>query len=172
MRGLVATIVAIAVIAIAFALVQGGGARQTPFPEQPSSVASTGPPTAAPQQTPFTPRPSASPVETGVVASATVVPLRSADLASRISGVVASVYVHDGSEAAASQLLVKLDQSTYLAAVDVATQVLGRANANVEQAQLQLDQLPPDASPGQVEAVQANLRRGRGRARPRRIQLV
>jgi RND family efflux transporter MFP subunit len=157
MRGVVAAIIAIAVIALAFVLFQGVGARQTPSPELPS-VTSTGPQTTAPQQTPSTPRPTASPIETGVVASGTVVPLRSADVASRISGVVASVYVHDGSEAAASQLLVKLDQSTYLAAVDVARQLLSRANANVEQAQLQLDQLPPDASPGQVEAVQANLR--------------
>jgi HlyD family secretion protein len=87
-----------------------------------------------------------------------VVPLRSADVAARISGVVANVYVHDGSEAAASQLLVKLDQSTYLAAVNVAEADLRRANAAVEQAQLQLEQLPPDASPGQIEAVQANVR--------------
>jgi HlyD family secretion protein len=93
-----------------------------------------------------------------VVASGTVVPLRTADLAARISGVVETVHVEDGSQAAASQLLVTLDQSTYLAAVDVAEEVLGRATAAVAQAQLQLEQLPPDASPGQIEAVQANLR--------------
>jgi HlyD family secretion protein len=93
-----------------------------------------------------------------VLASGTVVPLRSSDLAARISGVVAAVYVHDGSEATAGEVLVKLDQSTYLAAVDVAEAAVQRATAAVEQAQLQLDQLPPDASPGQLASVQANLR--------------
>ncbi len=85
-------------------------------------------------------------------------PLRSAELATRVSGVVAAIYVRDGSEAATNQLLLKLDQATYLAAIDVAESLVGRATAEVEQAQLQLDQLPPDASPGQIESVQANLR--------------
>jgi RND family efflux transporter MFP subunit len=84
--------------------------------------------------------------------------LRSADLAARVSGVVDSVLVQDGSQASASQLLVRLDQSTYIAEVAVAEADLRRANAAVEQAQLQLEQLPPDASPGQIESVQANLR--------------
>jgi HlyD family secretion protein len=86
------------------------------------------------------------------------VPLRSADLPARVSGVVEAVYVRDGGEAQANQLLVKLDQSTYLAAVGVAEEALDRAEAVAAQAQLQLEQLPPDASPGQIEAVQANLR--------------
>ena len=159
MRGVVAAVVAIAVIAIAFALVQTGSVPPSPSTEPPSPVASTEqPPTISPPQTSASPSPSASPVETGVVASGIVVPLRSADLAARVSGVVDTVYLHDGSQASASQLLVKLDQSTYLAAVTVAEEVLGRATAAVTQAQLQLEQLPPDASPGQVEAVQANLR--------------
>ena len=54
--------------------------------------------------------------------------------------------------------MVMLDQATYIAAVGVAEDVLSRANTVVAQAQLQLDQLPPDASPGQIESVQANLR--------------
>ena len=85
-------------------------------------------------------------------------PLRSADLATRVSGVVSGIYVTDGRDAAANQLLLKVDQSTYLAAIDVATSLVGRSTTAVELAQLQLDQLPPDASPGQIESVQANLR--------------
>lgn len=158
MRGVVATIVAIAVIAIAFALVQGGTSQPTASPEPTSSVASTTLPRSSPSPSPASPRPSPSPVETGVVASGTVVPLRSADLAARVSGVVASVFVRDGSPASANQVLVRLDQSIYLAAVQVAQQVLDRANADVAQAQLQVEQLPPDASPGQIEAAQASLR--------------
>jgi RND family efflux transporter MFP subunit len=72
--------------------------------------------------------------------------------------VVDAVYVRDGSDASGGMLLVKLDQSTYLAAIDVADADVRRANAAVEQAQLQLEQLPPDASPGQIGAVQATLR--------------
>jgi HlyD family secretion protein len=87
-----------------------------------------------------------------------VVPLRSADLATRASGVVTAIYVHDGSEAAANQLLLKLDQTTYHAAIDAAEADVQRATAAVDLAQLQVDQLAPDAPEGQVEAAQANLR--------------
>jgi len=86
------------------------------------------------------------------------VPLRSADLATRVSGVVSGIYVSEGTDAAANQLLLKVDQSTYLAAIDVAEAEIRRATAAVQQLQLQLDQLPPDASPGQIESVQTNLR--------------
>lgn len=84
--------------------------------------------------------------------------MRSADLAARVSGVIAGIYVIEGRVATANQLLLKVDQSTYLAAIGVAESLIGTATAEVEQAQLQLDQLPPDASPGQIESVQANLR--------------
>jgi RND family efflux transporter MFP subunit len=156
MRGVVATIAAIAAIAVAFLLVQSGAFRRpTPSPEgAPSTIAT---PSRTSTGTPSV-RPSSTPGDTSVVARGNVVPLRSADLAARVTGIVAAVYVHDGSEAEASQLLVKLDQSTYLAAVVVAEADLRRATAAVEQAQLQLEQLPADASPGQIEAVQANLR--------------
>lgn len=158
MRGVVATIAAIAVIAIAFVLVQSGAIQPTPSPRPTSSVAAVEPPVSPSPQVSASPSPSTTPLETGVVASGVVVPLRSADLAARVSGVVASVFVSDGSEASASQLLVRLDQSTYIAAVARAEAVLERATAAVEQAQLQIEQLPPDASPGQIESVQANLR--------------
>ena len=158
MRGVVAIIAGIAVIAIAFALIQSGTSGPTPSPHATSSVAATLQPTSLPTQTSGSPRPSPSPVETGVVASGTVVPLRSADLAARVSGVVDSVLVQDGSQVLVNQVVVRLDQSTYLAAVEVAEESLHRAEAVAAQAQVQLEQLPPDASPGQIEAVQANLR--------------
>jgi RND family efflux transporter MFP subunit len=157
MRGVVAAIAAIAVIAIAFALLQRGVPPPSASPEPSASVASPRPSASPPPDASASVRPTPS-IETGVVASGTVVPLRSADLAARISGVVLSVFVHDGSEASANQLLVRLDPSTYTAAVAVAEAALGRANAAVEQAQLQVEQLPADATPGQIEAAQANLR--------------
>jgi len=159
-RGIVAAIVVVAVLAVGLVLLNGG-AFNPPTAPVPTSTASSRPPTAAPTRTPInspTPRPSASPIDTSVVASGIVVPLRSAELATRVGGVVAALYVHDGSETEANQLLLKLDQLTYLSQVDVAEALVRRATLAVEQAQLQLDQLPPDASPGQVETVQATLR--------------
>lgn len=157
-RGIVATIVAVAVLAVGIVLINGGAFNPpTASPLAPPSSS----PSAAPTRTPInspTPRPSASPIDTSVVASGVVVPLRSAELATRVSGVVAALYVHDGSETETNQLLLKLDQLTYLAQVNVAEADVRRATAAVEQAQLQVDQLPPDASPGQVESVQASLR--------------
>lgn len=160
MRGIVATVVAVAAIAIALVLVNGG-AFNPPSPSPPEASASSPlatPPVTRPPATPPTARPSATPLDTSIVASGTVVPLRSADLAARVSGIVGSVYVHERTEALANQLLVKLDQATYQAAVNVAEADVRRATATVEQAQLQLSLLPPDASQGQIEAVQANLR--------------
>lgn len=154
MRGIVATVVAVAVIAVGLVLANSG------LFNSPTTSPSASP-IAAPTQT-FptlpTPRPSASPLDSSVVASGVVVPLRSAELATRVSGVASALYVHDGSRAEANQLLLKLDQSTYQAQVDVAQAAVGESTAAVELAQLQLDQLPPDASPGQVETVQATLR--------------
>jgi RND family efflux transporter MFP subunit len=158
-RGFMVTAAVVVVVLVGFALVQGGVfGRPTASVEPSSSVASVAPPSTRPPPSANSPRPSATPVDPSVVASAVVVPLRSADVASRLSGTVASVYVQDGSDAESGQLLVKLDQATYVAAIGVAEAALRRANATVEQAQLQLEQLPPDASPGQVEAVQANVR--------------
>lgn len=157
-RGVVATVIAIAVLGVAFVLIQSG-AFDGPTPSPRPSP--TPPPTALPSRTPPsspTPRPSATPIDTSVTASGNVVPLRSADLATRISGVVAEIHVREGSGAAANQLLLTLDQSTYQAAVNLAQADVRQASATVEQAQLLLDQLPPDASEGQVEAVQASLR--------------
>jgi len=158
MRGVIATVAIVAAVALALVLVQSG-AFNSPTPSP--TVTPSGPQATVPTfepTTPVTPRPSATPIDTSVVASGTVVPLRSADLATRTSGVVAAIYVSEGSEAAANQLLLKLDQRTYQAAIDVASRAEERATASVAEAQLQVDQLPPDATPGQIESVQANLR--------------
>lgn len=157
-RGIVATIVAVAVLAVGLVLINSDAFNPpTASPSTSPSVSPSPAPTRTPI-TPPTPRPSASPIDTSVVASGVVVPLRSAELATRVSGVVAALYVHEGSQAEANQLLLKLDQSTYQAQVDVAAAAIVRASAAVELAQLQVEQLPPDASPGQVETVQATLR--------------
>lgn len=158
MRSVIATVIAVAVLAVALALAQSGAFNgPTPSPRRsPSS-----PPSAQPSRTPGNSpsnRPSSSPLDASVVASGQVVPLRSADLATRASGVVDAIYVREGSEAEANQLLLKLDQRTYQAAITVAEAGVGQAIAAVEAAQIQVDQLPPDASPGQVEFVQSNLR--------------
>lgn len=160
MRGIVATVVAVAVLAVGLVLLNGGAFNHaTPSPELFPSTEPTDRPTSTrtPSSVPSA-SPTATPVDTSVVASGVVVPVRSADLATRLSGIVAAIYVHDGSDVAANQLLLKLDQATYQAAVKVAENVVSRATLTVEAAQLQVDQLPPDASPGQIEAVQANLR--------------
>jgi HlyD family secretion protein len=159
MRGVVAAVVVAAAVALAVVLA-GSGAFNSPTPSPmaspsvgPTASQSNGPPPSFP-----TARPSATPTDNSVVASGVVVPLRSADLATRVSGVVAAIYVHESSEVAANQLLLKLDQSTYQNEINVADEEVGRATAAVELAQLQVEQLPPDASPGEIETAQANLR--------------
>lgn len=87
-----------------------------------------------------------------------VVPIRSAELATRVSGVVDVIYVEEGSNVAPNQLLLELDQSTYQATIELAEADVSRATVAVEHAQLQLEQLPPDATPGQVESLQTALR--------------
>jgi RND family efflux transporter MFP subunit len=103
-------------------------------------------------------RPSPTPLDTSIRATAVVVPQRSADLSLPVSGIVDQVLVKELDDVTIGQLLVRLDQSAYQAAVDLAQDELGRAEAALERAQLQVDNLPPDASPGQVEAAQTELR--------------
>jgi HlyD family secretion protein len=54
--------------------------------------------------------------------------------------------------------LLKLNQTTYVRALDVAEAAVARAQAAVERATLAVTQLPPDATPGQIESAQAELR--------------
>src|SRR5688572_15342721 len=121
MRGIMATVLIVAVVVGAFVLIQSGVFTSRPRPSPtPSLTASAGPsssPTPTPTGSPpATPSPSPTPVDTSVVASAVVVPLDDADLAAKATGVVSNVYVEEGSEAFANQLLVKLDPSSYQAA--------------------------------------------------------
>jgi RND family efflux transporter MFP subunit len=169
MRGIVLTMVLIAVLAVGFVLIRSGAfdPRPTPTTTPVTSSGASPTPTSSPSPTATatattppepTPTPSPTPVDTSVAASGVVVPIRSADLVTRVSGVVDAIYVHEGSQAQAGQLLLKLDQRTYQAAIDVASAGVAQAETSVEQAQLQLNQLPADASQGQIEFVQANLR--------------
>lgn len=145
MRGAVAVVAAIVLAAGAVALL-GGGLLPDPASPQPS-------PTRRPQASPTT-----TPVDTSIVASAVVVPGRSADLASPITATVAAVAVQEQQEVFTGELLVRLDPSTRQAAVDVASADIDRAEAAVDRAQLQVEQLPDDASPAQRESAAAELR--------------
>ena len=161
MRGVVATVVLVAAVAVAIVLA-GSGAFNGPTPSSTALRSPTPHPSSTPSRppvaTPPTSRPSASPIDTSVVADARVVPLRSADLATSVSGLVEVIYVREGTEASSGQLLLKLDQSTYQIALNAAEEDVSARSAAVRLAELQLEQLPPDASPGQIESVQANLR--------------
>jgi RND family efflux transporter MFP subunit len=161
MRSIVATVILVAAVAAAVLLAGSGafnGPTPTPAVASPSSPpVATPAPTRAPVATPPTFRPSPTPIDTNVVAEAVVVPLRSANLATSVSGLVDAVYVRDGSEVLSGQLLMKLDQSTYLTAISIAQEDVATATAAVRLAELNLEQLPPDASPGQIESVQAQL---------------
>ncbi len=160
-------VTALVVVALAVAVLLGytaGRPSATPTPTTrpstsvPPSTSAQPSPTATPRRSQASPSPSATPVDTSVRASAVVVPQRSADLALPISGIVNGVYVSDGDLVDADQILVRLDRTRYLAAIDLAEADVGRAEAAVERAQLQVDQLPPDASTGQIESAQAELR--------------
>ena len=154
--GIVATLVVVGAVALALVLANTGVIGPAPTASPSASIPAS--PTGKPVQTPTsTPRPSATPVDSRIRADAVVVPQRSADLATRASGVVGAIYVHEGSLVAADQLLMKLDQRTQQDAIIVAQAIVNRAIAAVDRAQLQVDQLPPDASPGQIESAQAEL---------------
>jgi RND family efflux transporter MFP subunit len=143
----------IGVLAMAIVvLLLGGvfvGPRATPSPSARPSVSPR--PSASV-------RPSPTPLDTAIRAAAVVVPQRSADLSLPVSGIVDQVLVKELDEVTIGQLLVRLDQSTYQAAINLAQDELDRAEAALEQAQIDVDRLPDDASPEQVEKVQVALR--------------
>lgn len=153
--------VAVGVVVMAVLVVLLGGAfvgpRPSPSPTARPSTSPTARPTPSPTPSP-TARPSPTPIDPSIHASGVVVPLRSADLSLPISGIVDSIYVDELEQAFDGQLLLRLDQSTYLAAIDHAQADLDFANAALARAQLQVDQLPPDATPSQIEFAQAELR--------------
>ena len=157
----VVALLAVMIALVAFAAYGGlfGSTNPTPSPQSTASIAgpSTPPPSRA---TPplFTERPSPTPVDTSIHAQGIVVPLRSADLGMSIGGVVANVFVDQGQRVVVGQLLLTLNQTTYLAQQDVARATVRRGQAAVDRATLQVQQLPPDAAPGQAESAQAELR--------------
>jgi RND family efflux transporter MFP subunit len=143
------------VVTAIVALLLGGafvGPRPTPSPSVRPSLSPR--PSA-------TVRPSPTPIDTAIRATAVVVPKRSADLALPVSGIVDQIFVHELDAVTIGQVLLRLDQSTYEAAIDVAQQELDRAEAAVTKAELQVEQLPDDATPAEVEQAQVDLRLAR-----------
>lgn len=114
-------------------------------------------PSGAPSATP-TPEPSATPIDTSIHAAAVVVPLRSADLAMSLSGVVSTIYVRQNDQVIGGQLLLTLDQTKYVSDVQVAQASVDQADAAVNRATVTVNQLPSVATPGEIEAAQAELR--------------
>ena len=143
----------IGVVAMAIVVLLLGGAFVGPRPTPSPSVR----PSVSPRPSASV-RPSPTPLDTSIRATAVVVPRRSADLSLPVSGIVDQVLVKELDDVTIGQLLVRLDQSTYQAAINLAQDELVRAEAALARAQLQVDRLPPDASPGQVEAAQTELR--------------
>ncbi len=138
----------------AVVLLLGGtltGPRPSPSPTVRPSTSPRPSPTA-------TIRPSPTPVDTSIRATAVVIPQRSADLSVPISGIVDQIYVHELDQVTTGQLILRLDQTTYLAAVGKAQSDLKRADDVLTIAQTKLDRLPPDATPAQIEDAQAELR--------------
>src|SRR5512141_1303758 len=134
----------IGVVVMAVAVLLLGGTLVGPRP--------TPPPTSRPSTSPRptnlpTFRPSPTPLDTSIKATAVVVPQRSADLSLPISGIVDTLFVHELDTVTGGQLLVRLNQSTYLAAIDTAQSDLNLAEEGLTNAQLQVAQLPPDATP-------------------------
>ncbi len=157
------SVIALLVVMVALvAFAAYGGLFETTNPtSSPQSTASIAGPSTPPPSRPTPPPsagPSPTPVDTGIHAQGTVVPLRSADLGVSIGGVVANVYVAQGQRVVVGQLLLTLDQTTYLAQEDVARATVRRGQAAVDRATLQVQQLPIDPAPGQAESAQAELR--------------
>src|SRR3990172_8845755 len=153
--------IGVVVMAVAVLLLGGAltGPRPSPSPttRPSSSLRPSATPIATQTATP-TVRPSPTPIDNSIRATAVVVPQRSADLSLPISGIVDAIYVDELDRVTIGQLLLRLDQSTYLAAINTAQSDLDHADAALASAQLKVEQLPADASPGQVASAQAALR--------------
>lgn len=123
------------------------GRSSTPTPRPPPS-----------QSAAATPSPVATPIDTNIKATAVVVPIRNAELAMSISGVVSTVYVHPDQQVIGGELLLKLDQTKYLSDIDVASAAVDQAQASVDDATLAVYQLPSTATADQIAAAQSALR--------------
>jgi RND family efflux transporter MFP subunit len=152
-------LVVLIVVAFGAGFMLGGyAAGPSPVPTPPPSSGTSGGPTATPRPTStLRPTPTPSPPDTSVVASAVVVPEHSADLALPVGGVVSDVLVVPDQQVSANQLLLRLDQSTYVAQISVAQADVIHARAAVSIAQLAVDQLPADATQDEIDAAQAQL---------------
>src|SRR4051812_943267 len=128
--------------------------RRTPSPEQ-STNPSARPTVEIP---PPTPSPLATPIDTNIHADGVVVPIRSADLAMSISGVVGTLYVHPNQQVIGGELLLTLDQTKYQADVEVASSAVDQTQAAVDSATLAVEQLPPEATTDEIARAQADLR--------------
>jgi RND family efflux transporter MFP subunit len=127
--------------------------RSDPVVATPDTTVRPTPPVTAP-----TPSPLATPIDTNIHASAVVVPIRSADLAMSISGVVSTVYVRPNDQVIGGQLLLKLDQTKYSSDSLTATAAVAQAQAAADAANLAVEQLPTDATADEIAAAQAALR--------------
>ena len=145
----------IGVVAMAVVVLLLGGTLIGP---RPSPSPTNRPSTSAVPTASATIRPSPTPLDTSIRATAVVVPQRSADLSLPVSGIVDTLFVHELDTVTAGQLLVRLNQSTYLAAIDTDQKALNLADEELVGAQLEVNQLPPDATPAQVADAQAALR--------------
>jgi HlyD family secretion protein len=118
------------------------------------------PPTSAPSSPTPSQRPTPRPTPTvdALQANAVVVPTRSAQLSVSVPGRVASILVVPDQQVRANQLLLRLDSSARQAAVNVAGAAVRRAEAAVRRAVAQLELLPDDAGPAELESAQADLR--------------
>jgi RND family efflux transporter MFP subunit len=142
------------VLMAALVLMLGGalvGPRPTPSPTVRPSTTPRPSPTA-------TVRPSPTPIDTSIRATAVVIPQRSADLSLPIDGIVDQIYVHELDQVTNGQLILRLDQTAYLAALGGAQDDLNLADDKVTAAQLEVDQLRPDATPAEIATAQSNLR--------------
>jgi RND family efflux transporter MFP subunit len=166
-RGLTAGVVAVALAVLAVVVLVAGRLQSndqtTPIaspPGTPTAITTARPtPTPSPRPSPTpTPTATATPIDPAVVGAGIVVPRRSADLALPITAPVTLVAVREEEEVFTGELLVRVDQSTRQAAVEVAMADVERAEAAVDRARLQLEQLPLDAGPAQRESAQADLR--------------
>jgi RND family efflux transporter MFP subunit len=162
----VAAVLAVVVLIGGWLLVYGGllgGPSPTPTPTLSR--------TATPGQTPKLPSvvptlelppptatPLATPIDTNIHANAVVVPIRSADLAMSISGVVSTVYVRPNQQVIGGALLLTLDQTKYVSDIEVATASVDQTQAAVDSATLAVEQLPADATTDEIETAQAALR--------------
>jgi len=156
----VVVVLVIGALVVYSGVLSGPAASPSPTVVRTPNPAQTGHPSERPTASPTalsTPSPAATPIDTNVHASAVVVPVRSADLAMSISGVVSTIYVHTNDQVIGGELLLKLDQTKYLSDIEVASASVDQAQAAVDSATLTVEQLPPDATTEQIAAAQAAL---------------